>query len=389
MSRLRRLAPWLALVVGLLLVGVVAGDPDDEGPPLDPRSTAPDGTKGLVDVLGELGADVQVTDRVPDAGRDAAGTVALVLRDDLADGQRIDLDRWVRAGGTLVVTDPGSSLHPGLAVEGVGAPFGPDDIAQGVCTVEALRAVERVDPGSAVRYRAVPGGEQCLGTEEAAFVLVVPQGQGTVVAVGGPGAFVNERLDVDDNAVLAAALLAPSAGARVVVLERALPGEGDETLADLVPGRVRDALVQLGVAFVVLVLWRGRRLGRPVPESGVLDVPGSELVEAAGRLRRRAGHPDRAAALLRADVRRRLASRLGLPSATSVGDVAVSAASHAGLDPERTAAVLATRPVASEDDLLRLAGDLEDLWAAVAGAGDVGVGDGSPVVEPESRGERR
>src|SRR6266581_6954843 len=73
--------------------------------------------------------------------------------------------------------------------------------------------------------------------------------------------------------------------------------------------RVRLAMWQLVVAFAVLVLWRARRLGRPVAEAQPVQIPGSELVVAVGNLLQRARGRGQAAGLLTDDLRRTLAER--------------------------------------------------------------------------------
>ncbi|HET9289653.1 MAG TPA: hypothetical protein VFQ49_01135, partial [Actinomycetes bacterium] len=53
-----RVLPWVAVVVGFAVVVAVGGRRADEGNPLDPASPGPLGTKGLVEVLRELGGRV-------------------------------------------------------------------------------------------------------------------------------------------------------------------------------------------------------------------------------------------------------------------------------------------------------------------------------------------
>src|SRR5690606_29525891 len=55
----RRALPVAGVVAAILLAAAVAGAPAG-GPPLDPTSTAPGGTKAVVDTLVELGVDVAV-----------------------------------------------------------------------------------------------------------------------------------------------------------------------------------------------------------------------------------------------------------------------------------------------------------------------------------------
>src|SRR6266540_3778856 len=93
-----------------------------------------------------------------------------------------------------------------------------------------------------------------------------PAGSGTVVRLGGASALVNQRINRTDNAVLIVGLLSPAPGPEVVVLRPPPPGGGSKGLSDLIAPRVKLTLVQLVVAFLLLALWRSRRLGRPVTE---------------------------------------------------------------------------------------------------------------------------
>jgi hypothetical protein len=139
------------------------------------------------------------------------------------------------------------------------------------------------------------------------------------------------------------------------------PGSGDEGLADLVPGRVRGALAQLVVAFVLYALWRGRRLGRPVPEPQPVQLEGSELVVAVGHLLQRSGDPDRAATVLRRDLHRRLTDRIGLPRGAPAEDVARAAAAVTPVAEGRLLAALAGPRVATEAALVEAARDIEAI----------------------------
>src|SRR5690348_13186164 len=77
------------LVVTLVLIALIAGDRSspNNGAPLSPTSTSADGTRGLVELLDELGADVRVGQRVPDNGT----RVALLLNDGLDAPGRAEL----------------------------------------------------------------------------------------------------------------------------------------------------------------------------------------------------------------------------------------------------------------------------------------------------------
>jgi hypothetical protein len=330
----------VALVLGALLV---AGRPDDGGPPLSPDGTGPLGTKALVLLLEELGAEVDVTPSAPTEAHD----VALVLADDLDDAGRAAVGAWLEAGGTLVVADPSSPLAP-PAREATTAPA----LERG-CDVPALAGVARVAPSGGALLVAGEGATSCFD----GFVVV---GDG-LVAVGGAGAFVNGVLGDEDNAALAAALLAPAPGTRVAILQPPLPGGGTRSLADLVGDGVRSLLWQLAIAFVIFALWRARRLGGVVAERQPVELPASELVVAVGNLLQQARHQEAAGNLLRDDLRRALAERLGLGPAASPEQVAEVASTRTGIPAARLLHVLRPSPLAGADDLVGLAVEAEAL----------------------------
>jgi len=351
----RRLLPWVAVVVGVALVVVVAGRGEEEGNPLDPASPGPLGTKGLVEVLRELGGEVRVSGEPPGAGTETA----LLLSDDLSPVRRQRLLDWVGRGATLVVADPSSGV---TAVEQAGSTqIGLLDAEiERRCDVAALADVGRVAaPGGIVfeipEGQGTPGGTRaCFPRNDGAWLLVQPVGSGTVVRLGGASVLVNRELGEADNAVLLASLLVPAEGTTVQVLQPPLPGGGDAGLTDLIAPRVRLALWQLVVAFVLLALWRARRLGRPVAEPQPVQLPGAELVVAVGNLLQRARGRGQAAGLLTDDLRRSLAERLGLPPSTPADQVADTVAARTGIPRERVLRTLTRSTPRDEAELVAL-----------------------------------
>jgi hypothetical protein len=336
-----------AVAVGLVGVLLLQGSPEDH-PPLDPRSDEPDGTSALVALLEELGTEVELSAGLPTAEEE----VALVLADRLDEGQTEEVLTWTRAGGTLVVTDPASSLVP--------PPFpvassGDETLGRGICTLDSLDDVAEIEGGVA-RYDTSGAHSTCLGSRDFAFVVARTEGAGDVVSIGGPDLVTNERLDRADNAVLAAALLARGPGTTVRFLDAPLPaGGGDKTLADLVSDGVRRGGVQLGIAFLVYAAWRALRLGRPVAEGQPVEIAGSELVGAAGRLLERGRSPGASAEVLRGRLRRSLAARLGVPASAPPEVLCEAIVERTGADPALVDAAVGTRPVTSDDELVAAA----------------------------------
>lgn len=367
---LRQAVPLVLIGAAALLVVLVAGAPARDGPPLDPGSTGPTGTKGLVDVLTELGVEVRLT-----AAPDRSDTVMLMLADTLDEDAAGELRAWVRAGGTLVVADSRSDFAPDVAGP---ASIGPLQASlPRTCDSAALAGVERVAaPGGQV-YEEPPGDAlACFRRGDGFWLIAVGEGEGTVVAIGGPGAFTNAALGEADNGMLAAALLAPERGGSVAFLRPPAPGQGRSSLAELVDDRVWLALAQLLLAFGVVVVWRSRRLGAPVREPQAVQIAGSELVTAVGHLLQQTSARAQTAHLLRDDVRRELADRLGLPASCPVDAVASAVARRTGRRTDDLVALLAGSHPADEAALVALAADLERARRDT-------LADPTPIKEPD------
>ena len=346
----------LMLVLGALFLG---GDRSRvTAPALSPKSVGPDGTKALVLLLERFGATVRFDASTPDGDDD----VALLLRDRLDEDRSQQLLRWVQSGGRLVVTDPASSISA-LAVGSVAS----DQLVPGVCGERSLANVSRLDLGGDGLfnvdsvYEVGESDTSCFGDRSRAYVVFERHDEGTIVSVGGPSALINERLGKVDNSVLAVELLAPADSTRIAVIDPNPAGQGDTALIDLVPDRVVQSILQLFVAFVVYVLWRSRRLGRPVTESQPVAIAGSRLVDAVGRLHQRSGSVERAAADLRGDLRRQLLECYGLPAGAPPEALAEVVAARTDLDRERVRRAIGPAPVSDEAALVLLATELDSI----------------------------
>lgn len=371
MRRARGAGFWVGLLAVLVVFAVLGGRAGRvDGPPLDPRSTSPLGARALVLLLEDLGATVEVASGIPDD----PDVVVLLLADNLGADQRADLERLVARGARVVVADPHSRLA--APVTGSTALLGPFDggaLDPSVCDEPALARVGAVDPGSSLLLRARRGDRTCFGDGQEAFVVVSSVGRGVIVSVGGAAVFTNERLDDADNAVLAAALLAPTPGTRVVLPSPVLAAEGDDDLldaaTDLVGPGLPFALLQLVLAFVVYALHRARRLGRPVDEPQPVAIAGSELVLAVGRLLARTGSPGAAAALVRGRLRQEVGERTGLPAGADPRALADAVAPLTSLSPDDVYRALADLPVADDAELLELVALVDGLRQEVVHGG--------------------
>ena len=289
---------WPVLAALLVVLGVLAwfgaGVNRRSGPPLDPRSTDPDGTRAFFLLLDELGRDVSVASTLP------TGDATVIVLTEPRSGVD-ELTAWVEAGGTAIVFDSFSSLAPDV----VGTSSAPDPLPS--CGLPVL------DRATAVDVPIVRGftGDGCFAVPAGGvMVATVQRGSGRVIAVGTDALVQNRRIALADNSVVAvgATALAPDP---IVFLEPGAVGAGDESLVDLVPAAVWAALIQAAIAFAFYALYRSRRHGRPIVEVAPVQISGSELTRAAGRLLERTGGVGRAAELIGDDIERFVATRGG------------------------------------------------------------------------------
>lgn len=340
---------WLMLGAALVVVVLIVGGSGETGPAYDPRSVAPDGARGIVETIEQLGATVDIDRSVPDV----SATTALMLRDRLTLEDEDALRSWVRAGGVLVVADVNSPLAA-QAVGFVGRPDEPrPSISRGVCTIEVLAEAEELTLTG--RLLNTSGRSSCFGDNNSAFIVAESVGQGTIVTVGSPNLFVNAELDDADAAVVAINLLAPTgSNAHMAFVGPSIVDFGDEEIAELIPPRVWNSILQLLAAFLLYALYRSRRLGGVVPEPVPVHIEGSEIVLKAGLLSERAKDPGSAAVVLQMDLLQRARIALSVPPTASEADIASRIADrtgHSSVDVERGL----YGPVVTDEELVQTA----------------------------------
>jgi hypothetical protein len=291
----------------------------------------------------------------------------------MADPRRQALAAWVSGGGRLVVADPRSALQPGAATPVGNGLVSTDLNPTGPCPSLGLADVDELSVGASLLLRVPPGQQATtcydytLGDgETASFVLATRSGAGTVIGLGGAGVWTNARLDQDDNAALAVDLLAPGTADHVDVLVASPAGSGSTSPLGLLSPRLKPALIELVIAFVLLALWRGRRLGRPVAETDPVQIAGSEIVVAVGDLLGRTRNRDAAARQLRVGARAWLGERVGVGPRATPEQIADAIAARMVVDRDVVLDLLVDAPVADETALVRLAQSLAQLRQEIA-----------------------
>ncbi|MFN8149032.1 MAG: DUF4350 domain-containing protein [Candidatus Nanopelagicales bacterium] len=185
-----------------------------------------------------------------------------------------------------------------------------------------------------------------------------------VTILGASQALTNERLADSGYAALSMNALGH---ARTLVwwipsLTDPLQFSSDEppSITDLVPSWVRWALLQLALAILVVVWWRGRRLGRVVVEPLPVVVRATESVEGRARLYRRGSARGRAADALREGTTSRLRTRLGLPRTADTATLAAAVAARTGRPAPDVLALLETGSAPTDDASLTALADALD-----------------------------
>lgn len=354
----RRVRPWLALAVvvllGALLVEMLSTKP---GRPLDPDSAHKDGSKALGVLLRHAGASLARTTSLANAQEAGPGSTVLVVSPDSYSGAQ--LAALAHTTARIVLIEPSNDVLTalGLDVEITGVTQG--STAPG-CTAPGAVAAGPIELTGSTTY-AGPGAVACYD----GAVLIGPQ----LVVIGSSELLRNDTLaragvaaldlnTIDDN----------GASRRVVWL---MPGSeaagpGAPSVWQLFPAGAHRAFGWLIVLGILLVLWRGRRLGPAVTEPLPVVVRAAEVVEGHGRLYQRAGARDRAAAALRLAALARLASHVGLHRRASGNDVATAAATATGRHVADVARLLGGAVPSDDSALLQLAIDLDALESAAA-----------------------
>ena len=352
-------AVTLLVLLGAVLLALAAREPSSGR--LDPRAADPSGSRAVAELLRDQGVRVdlaQTTARV----RATAGPGTTVLVSDpelLADSQAAAVRR---TGADLVVVQ---AARPGRFVAGVAAAEPSDfEVRQPGCLLAPARRAGPADTGGAA-YEVRPGvpARLCYAHDGRPSLVQVRDGDRRVTLLGSGVPLTNRRLGDEGNAALALGLLG---GHDELVWY--LPSLADvptsaaqESIYDLVPDGVWWGLVQLGVAVVLIALWRARRLGPVVTEPLPVAVRAAETVEGRARLYRRGQARDTAAEALRAVRRSGLSTALGLPAGAEPAAVVDAVAERAGRAPGEVGMLLYGAAPADDAALVRLADDLDAL----------------------------
>jgi hypothetical protein len=298
----------VVVIIGAVIYAFGAGTP---GGNLDPRSYTGPGSHALSALLEQRGVHVETaTDAATAEQLAVSGTTLVVVFP-----QYLSSDELAAIASThadLVVV--GAELDE---IQGLGLPVADelgdgDTLRQPSCSLTAATVA-----GSAQLkgdgYSLSGSGQGCYPDGDG-FALVTFETSGhrvTLLSDGTP--FMNSALDKQGNAALALGLLDAHPDVVWLVPPQIAPASGGtQSVTSLLPSRLKLAFLQLIIAVIVIALWRGRRLGRLVPEELPVVVRQAETVRGRSRLYRRSQSLGTAGNALREGTRDRLGRRLGL-----------------------------------------------------------------------------
>ncbi|MFI8776774.1 DUF4350 domain-containing protein [Brachybacterium paraconglomeratum] len=370
-----RRRPWLVAavvlaVIAAVLVSVARGLYRDG--PLEPDAPTGQGAKAVVQVLGDLGVEVETRRHTADAAEDlrAGGTVLLTAPKSL-NGEQLTMLAEAReeGGGRLIVLRPDfvalSYLTSGITPSGalreqtrVEAGEACGDLSHGARVLEVPDEEDALDGPASLYSASGAGTSTCFGSESGALVA---ESDGVLV-LGSPDLLTNDGVGRADNSALALNALSASEELTWYVPSATDPqGTSSPSLVDHLPGWIGPVAAWLVLAAVLALIALGRRPGPVVVEPLPVTVRPQELVLGRARLLQQASARDAAAAALRAAAATRLADRLGLRHESALDGLLAALAPHVEESPEQLRALLGPAPVPTDRDLVRLAHDLDRL----------------------------
>jgi hypothetical protein len=371
-NRLRSAGGW-ALLAGMVLITallVALGTAHTgRGTRLDPGNPAPEGGQALSQILAAHGVQVHRVTRSDQMLSQASdGATVLVTRSStLATRQ---WDRLRRVPGPLVLVEPDDPTLGLLAPAITTADTAGDSVLDPQCS-----APDAQDAGAALaghllyEPRAGTNVTVCYpspgdpGNPSRGSYLVADQGERAVTVIGQGDVLTNGALGHEGNAALALGTLGDRSDLVWYLpdpLESGQIGER-QSLRELLPPVVWWVLVQLGLVVLLIMLWRGRRMGRLVSEPLPVVVQAAETQLGRARLYRQAHARGRAADTLRTAALRRLAHRLSAPDSATPGQLVQLVAEAVGRPEQEVGRVLLGPPPQSDLELVELADQLDQL----------------------------
>ncbi len=235
------------------------------------------------------------------------------------------------------------------------------------CSLTAARLAGSANVGG-YAYRAPARATGCYLAAGHPSLVRYRAGGRTITILGSGAPLTNAELARNGNAALALNLL--SAHRRIVWLtpEPVLrqppvrhPVTSGRAGPSLIPWAAWLLVIQVGIAVMLVALWRSRRLGPLISERLPVVVRASETVEGHARLYQSRRARDRAAAALRDAMLSRVLPVLGLVRDSPEAAVTGALTARSGLGSREISRILYGPAPATDAELVRLARSLDEL----------------------------
>ncbi|MGV0790508.1 DUF4350 domain-containing protein [Mycolicibacterium sp. XJ1819] len=335
------------------------------GARMDPTATSADGAHALVTLLREHGVEVvEATDIAAVERAARPDTLTVVVQTYHLFDEAI-LQRLADLPGDRLLVEPTSRTREKLAPALRVAESAMFSDAEPDCDLREANRAGSVQLGLTQAFEAAGDTPvtRCYG---GALVRYLDDGREMTV-VGTAEFMTNGALLDEGNAALAMNLT----GTHPRMIWYApqfteAASDGAASIDELIPDRVSWIVLQLVVTVMLLALWKGRRIGPLVAERLPVVVRASETVEGRGRLYRSHRSRDRAAEALRTAALQRMRPRLGLGPDATPATVVGAVATHCTAPTQAVAHTLFGPPPSTDDDLVNLAHELDNIERQVA-----------------------
>jgi hypothetical protein len=283
------------------------------------------------------------------------------------------LERWVRAGGTLVAAGQGLSgavplRHFGFELRALP---GEVELAGPIGSPLVTGLSDQVTVRASDELSGLPAGAQAfLANQGRVFGALLTVGAGRVVIFSTPELFSNSSLRNQANGMLVFALIGGSAPG-TIAFDETHHGYGQSTQKDfsqlLLDHSWGQAALYAGLITLVYLLLAGRRQGRPRPVVVTRGRSLSEYVGSLAALYHAGGKRSFAARHFERRLRHQAAATLGLSADADdrqLEDRSRALGSNAGALIHGLRALSDAAPP-SESELVRLVSDTEQAIAAL------------------------
>ena len=356
-SRIGKTLAVIVLMVGLLAAIFILA-PRNDGQPLSPGSTRPDGAGATAEVLRERGIDVVVINSWEEAieRADSQSTVLIQLSNSISQS---DVDQLIDSGATIVlIADDYASTARAWGFDGrfEGTDSHP---VRAQCEESNAVAAQGISPVD----RVYMGDESGCFPSHNGFAWVKSDEHPRISLFTAPETFTNAELASPGNAAFAFHTL----GSQPTLLW--IHGAGlssssstnNEPSVDALPSWFTAGSIAALLTAAWYAMYKSRRFGKLVPEPLPVIVPAAEAELGRARLYQRGRNVAHAGASLRAGMISRVAPRLGLTPNMDPSSVVQAMSRASAAEPNVIFDLLYAREVTSERDLATLSRQLTAL----------------------------